>query len=178
MIFDHGDAICPQTALGLIANVPVDHAAESKGAKTSSPFLAMQVAPLFAGTMPACLPRTAKARKQRFGICVRDAVAVVTHLNRPKSAKLIFMKQDIDPVRVAIDRVPNQLGNSKNWLSDLGNPLKVIVLNLNLECLADHAQILTRTKRRVKDNVSQWTTYRQLFIVLFLFERSTGVVER
>jgi hypothetical protein len=46
------------------------------------------------------------------------------------------MQDDIHPVGVGIDCVPNQLRNRKDRLLDLGQALKVIVLNLDFEVVA------------------------------------------
>jgi hypothetical protein len=48
------------------------------------------------------------------------------------------VKHHVDVVGIGIDCVPYQLGNGEDWLADLGNPLKVIVLDLNLEGLGRH----------------------------------------
>ncbi len=80
-------------------------------------------------------------------------MAVVANFNRSEAAERIVVEHDVDLVRICIDRVPNQLSYCENWLSHLRNSLKVIVLNLNLECLGGHVRIVATTGRSVKDNV-------------------------
>jgi hypothetical protein len=53
-----------------------------------------------------------------------------------------------------------KLGDSKDRLPDLRNPLKVIVLNLNLECLGGHVPMLARPKLLVKGNMLQRSDMR------------------
>jgi hypothetical protein len=58
------------------------------------------------------------------------------------------MKHHVDAIGIGINCVPYQFGNGKNWLADLRYPLKVVVLDLNLECLASHGGGLKSEVRR------------------------------
>jgi hypothetical protein len=64
------------------------------------------------------------------------------YLNGLKAAELVIVKHHINAVGIGIHGIPYQLGHRKNWLADLRNPLKVVVLDLNLKGLAGHGSPL------------------------------------
>lgn len=86
--------------------------------------------------------RTPEARKQVFGFSIRNAVAAVRDLNGLQSAELIVVKYYVDAISIGINRVPYELGDSEDGLSDLRYSPKVIILNLNLKGLGGHATSL------------------------------------
>ena len=138
VILDHCDAIGVQAPVRSVADMPIDDTADGEGAEASAPFLAVEDAALFMRAMPALFPGAAQAREQVFGVGVGDSVAVVGYFNRLQSAELIVMKQHVDAVGIGINRVPYQFGDGEDRLVDLGNSLKVVVLDLNFECLTGH----------------------------------------
>ena len=71
-------------------------------------------------------------------------MAVVRHFNSLQPAELVGVKDDVNAVGISVDCVPYQLGHCENRLADLGNPLKVIVLDLNLKGLAGHGSSILR----------------------------------
>ena len=87
--------------------------------------------------MKSCGPVTIRATTPRFGI--GDSVPVVGNLDSLETVQVIVDQGHVDTRGVRIDRVPNQLGESKNGLPDLRNALQMIIVNLYLKGLGCHA---------------------------------------
>jgi hypothetical protein len=149
VVADHSDTIRQQSAIGRVADVPIDDTPKSENAKAPAPFLAMQDAALLVGSVPALFPRTAKAREKVFGVFVWDAVAVVGHLDRFDSAERVIVKHYVDSIGIGIDGVPYQLGNSEERLVNLCKTLKVVVLDLNLESFRSQITTLSTSSRLI-----------------------------
>jgi len=122
--------------------MPINDTAKGEDAEASAPFLAVQNAELLLRAVPPLFPRATKSGKQLFRLGVRDTVTVIRNLNGLDSAELIVVKHHVNAVCIGIDRVPYQLGNSKDRLAYLSNPLKVIVSNLNLKRFGAHGASL------------------------------------
>ena len=63
---------------------------------------------------------------------------VVRYLDGFQAAELVVLKRYINPIRVSVNGVPDKFRNGVHRLSHLRDPLKVVVLHLNLECLRCH----------------------------------------
>src|SRR3546814_20741689 len=90
---------------------------QRKEAKAPTPLVAVNGAVQLRSAVRAALPAIPEIAEIVFGALCRDAASVVDHPDTGKAAKIVSIEDHIDPLRVAVERVPTQLGERADGMA-------------------------------------------------------------